>query len=424
MQICIATVKVLIAICLIGFAGCGSDDDPVTPTKDTKAPAAITDVACIDRSDVSATLQWTATGDDDNSGTAKSYQIRFSMAMIDAANWSSATLATGAPTPKTAGSTETHEVTGLAPMTRYYFALKAADETPNWSGVSNSPDTTTDLPALLQITTHPAVDHSPAYSADGTMLAFVSERGGFGQEIWILPATGGAAIQITSFSNASASYYSQSPSWSPTGDSLVFHSNNMGTYDIWVVDVSAGAPYQPYRITSLATDEQFPEWSHDGTMIAFCDDCDAANSDIYYVSPAGGSRTQVTTDGLANRSPTWSPNDDNIAFNSFRDGNVSIYSIQLSSGLISRVSFERDEETNPSWSPDGNFIAYMQNSSEGPPSRWNVSYVSITSGVSHTVTDTNDGLHQNFPWWSPDGKRIAYTHWSSTEVNIYSVRIQ
>ena len=76
----------------------------------------------------------------------------------------------------------------------------------------------------------------------------------------------------------------------------------MGSYDIWIVDVSAGAPYHPVRITSDATDEQNPEWSHDGTMIAFCSDCPTPTSDIYYVSPAGGAWTQVTDDGMKNRS--------------------------------------------------------------------------------------------------------------------------
>jgi TolB protein len=187
--------------------------------------------------------------------------------------------------------------------------------------------------------------------------------------------------------------------------------------------VSAGAPYQPFQITSQATDEQFPEWSHDGTMIAFCADCDADNSEIYHVSPAGGSWTQVTTDGMTNRSPTWSPNDDYIAYSSRRGSEHSVYKIQLSGGLISRVSFENNEEMHPSWSPDGNFIAYMQNSSE-IPSKWNVNYISVTGGISTPVTDTNDGINQSFPWWSPDGKRIAYTDWSSPEANIYSVKVR
>ena len=126
---------------------------------------------------------------------------------------------------------------------------------------------------------------------------------------------------------------------------------------------------------------------------------------------------------MTNRSPTWSPNDDYIAYSSDRGVDESIYRIQLSGGSISRVSFENNEETHPSWSPDGNFIAYMQNSSE-IPSKWNVNYISVTGGISTPVTDTNDGISQSFPWWSPDGKRIAYTNWLSPEANIYSVKVR
>ena len=42
-----------------------------------------------------------------------------------------------------AGSAEEFTVTGLAPLTTYYFALKTADKVPNWSGLSNSPSEAT-----------------------------------------------------------------------------------------------------------------------------------------------------------------------------------------------------------------------------------------------------------------------------------------
>jgi hypothetical protein len=47
------------------------------------------------------------------------------------------------PTPKSAGNTETFQVTGLDEQTTYYFAVRSADERPNWSPISNSPSGTT-----------------------------------------------------------------------------------------------------------------------------------------------------------------------------------------------------------------------------------------------------------------------------------------
>jgi hypothetical protein len=52
------------------------------------------------------TLRWTATGDDGTTGTARRYEVRYSTSPIDATNFPSATLATGAPAPSPAGSPE------------------------------------------------------------------------------------------------------------------------------------------------------------------------------------------------------------------------------------------------------------------------------------------------------------------------------
>ncbi len=85
----------------------------------------------------SVTLHWTAPGDDSTSGTAAQYDIRYSTSPITLANWDSATQVTGEPSPQVAGSAESFTVNGLNPSTTYYFAIRAADEVPNWSGLSN-----------------------------------------------------------------------------------------------------------------------------------------------------------------------------------------------------------------------------------------------------------------------------------------------
>jgi phosphodiesterase/alkaline phosphatase D-like protein len=85
----------------------------------------------------SITLTWTSPGDDSVTGTAAQYDIRYSTSLITTANFASATQVSGETAPKIAGSAETFTVTGLTPSTNYYFAIKTADEVPNWSGISN-----------------------------------------------------------------------------------------------------------------------------------------------------------------------------------------------------------------------------------------------------------------------------------------------
>jgi len=91
----------------------------------------------------SVTLFWTAPGDDGTSGTASEYDVRYSTSPITEANWGLANQADGEPTPQIAGSSESFVITGLDPNTTYYFAIKAADEVPNWSELSNVVSVTT-----------------------------------------------------------------------------------------------------------------------------------------------------------------------------------------------------------------------------------------------------------------------------------------
>lgn len=97
------------------------------------------------------TLSWTAPGDNDDIGTASEYDIRYSLSLINESNWSSAIQTSGEPNPQTAGSAETFIVENLEPNTTYYFALKSADEIPNWSDISNVISRTT-----LEETTAPS----------------------------------------------------------------------------------------------------------------------------------------------------------------------------------------------------------------------------------------------------------------------------
>jgi hypothetical protein len=110
---------------------------PTTAVIDNVSPAAVTDLAANASTTNAVTLAWTAPGDDGAVGTAAYYDIRYSKSMITDANWASAWPAGGEPPPKTAGAPDTFVVQYLAPGTTYYFALKTADEKPNWSALSN-----------------------------------------------------------------------------------------------------------------------------------------------------------------------------------------------------------------------------------------------------------------------------------------------
>ena len=114
-----------------------SPDSTTTEDPDIIPPANITNLSVSSRTSNSCSLIWTAPGDNNNTGIATSYDIRYSTANITEENWGSATQMAGESFPKTAGLTEAYTVAGLDSETIYYFAIKTADEVPNTSGLSN-----------------------------------------------------------------------------------------------------------------------------------------------------------------------------------------------------------------------------------------------------------------------------------------------
>ena len=129
------------------LAGCsGTVIEPAAPAGDTTPPGRVTDLYVSAASDTAITLTWTAPGDDGRTGTATRYEIRRAPARITAGNWAAAT-EIPAPPPAAAGARETVRVTGLARGQQWWFALRAADEVPNWSAVSNVPSARAENPA-------------------------------------------------------------------------------------------------------------------------------------------------------------------------------------------------------------------------------------------------------------------------------------
>jgi hypothetical protein len=112
---------------------------PFVVEQDSIPPDAVTDLAVTDVGSNWISLTWTASGDDGDSGTASSYDIRYSTSPIDEGNFDLATPVSDPPIPQEAGSLEILTVDGLDFNTIYFFALKVRDEWGNASGVSNSP---------------------------------------------------------------------------------------------------------------------------------------------------------------------------------------------------------------------------------------------------------------------------------------------
>ncbi|MBI3856881.1 MAG: PQQ-binding-like beta-propeller repeat protein, partial [Planctomycetes bacterium] len=121
-------------------------NSPSRSTVDITAPAAVVELTAATSTSTSVNLTWTAPGDDNNSGTATSYAIRYAGAAITTIGaWNAATPVAGVPAPAPAGSPETFNVTGLTPNSTYFFAIRATDEAANTGALSNSPSRATTM---------------------------------------------------------------------------------------------------------------------------------------------------------------------------------------------------------------------------------------------------------------------------------------
>lgn len=195
----------------------------VIPTADVTRPGPITTLAVYGATTTSVSLEWTAVGDDSLTGTASSYDVRYST--DSSIGWTSWTAATGEPTPKAVGLSESFIVTGLAGNTLYYFSLKASDEAGNISAVSNIVDTTTSTTGGGDTTHVWAGDYH--IKPDGSDIA----------------------------SGASFAYawrtFSKANSVLVAGDTLVVHS---GTYTDKIAPAYSGSSGSPIVIANYGTD--------------------------------------------------------------------------------------------------------------------------------------------------------------------------
>jgi len=131
---------------------------------------------------------------------------------------------------------------------------------------------------------------NPHLSPDGSRLAFESNRGGGGDEIWVAAADGSNPVQLTH----GPGLWQGSPRWSPDGRSIAFDSyGEDGQWDIWTIDADGGSLR---RVTSNPADDNQPTWSQDGRFIYFSSDR-TGTATVWRVPVAGGREEEVARTG-------------------------------------------------------------------------------------------------------------------------------
>jgi len=192
------------------------------------------------------------------------------------------------------------------------------------------------------------------------------------------------------------------PAFSPDGTKIAFASSQ-GQLKLYVMEAD-GSGLRRLTNTPSTTYESDPAWSPDGKRIAFR----RGRGDIYTIKVDGTGLRQLTDSKEANEvEPAWSPDGEKIAFTKYvitddpRRFHVDIYTMNAADGSqqSNLTQTLQAQATGPDWSPDGKKIAFSSASDI---------FLMKASGTGHTNL-TNNPANDEYPTWSPDGKRIAFS---------------
>ena len=138
---------------------------------------------------------------------------------------------------------------------------------------------------------------------------------------------------------------------------------------------------------------------------------------LWIMNGDGSGQSQLSVDGDGNRSLTWSPDGNSIAFESVRDDNPEIYTARMFSpgpGTYSAHDIQRRtanpaDDSSPAWSPDCALLAFSSN--RATPNFYNIYQLDLNTNNVTPITTGHDV--DRSPAWSPDGSKIAFTRKSS-----------
>jgi TolB protein len=214
--------------------------------------------------------------------------------------------------------------------------------------------------ATHQLTTTGAVNVEPRWSPDGRRIAWVSTAL---QNRWHIYVAAfdhdsiGSAWRITTDrdSHLPRYYYSVydhylSPSWSPTGDEILFVSNRghiWGTGGIWRARVGATDSARQIR-DEETTWKARPDWSPDGARVVYSSYLGRQWNQLWLMRADGGDAIQLTYGDYDATAPRWSPDGTRIAYVVNATGNTALRIIDVPGGQIRDVRITTRHYRSPS----------------------------------------------------------------------------
>src|SRR6476469_10986446 len=225
--------------------------------------------------------------------------------------------------------------------------------------------------------THLDVESYPAWSPDGTKLAFVSRANNGRQEIYVANADGSTPIRLTTDPDAS-DLNDIGPTWSPDGNKIAWQRCPLGGtfHDIFIMDAvdldHDGNGDHRVKITDLVGSNITagrPSWSPDGTKIAFTRGFAGGSNQIAIMNADGSNQAPVPTTGSgpnADDDAAWSPDGSKILFKRGISGAPQILAVNVNgSGSTQITNNVGSSQKEPAWSHDGTKIVFNSDQIDG-----------------------------------------------------------
>ena len=241
----------------------------------------------------------------------------------------------------------------------------------------------------------------PAWSSDGKSISFVSSREKMNNfKLYVINADGSGLRKVTdAISKVGFS------TWSPDSRKIAFATTvccRGKDSNIFIIDADSTLKEDsvPRNLTNTKELNSEPDWSHDGTKIAFVtttviNEKDKVK-DIFVINVDGTNPVKLTDSLTNDESPCWSPDGTKIAYDSVIDGVADICVMNADGSGKVNLTQDNFKDFEPVWSPDGKEIAFATVRGGNREI-----YVMNADGTNHRSVSNHDML-DDFPSWSPE----------------------